>query len=167
MEEGIYSGYRKTERHEGSVSLAGYREKMAEYIADLSLIRQERARRLSVVDARRRVWDAIFLELLEANKAAHAAGRCSPNLRPAHIVEEILRRDAKALRAAGYEVTIGGGVVLVRLLPVAGRCDVHPYRSAPLSEGAPYLGNTTGRLGEIFSEAEKAFFAQFIAGRHP
>ena len=148
------------------MSLAGYREKMAEYIADLSLIRQERARRLSVVDARRRVWDAILLEVLEGDKAAHAAGR-SPDLRPARIVEEILRRDAEALRAAGYNASIGGGVVRIGLFPVAGRRNVCVYRSARVINDAPYLIDSAAHLRDIFARAEDSFRAQLTKGRHP
>jgi hypothetical protein len=148
------------------VNLEEYNEKMREYRAYLDTLRQERVRRLSAVDARRSAWGEIFLELLDANKAAHAAGR-SPDLRPAQIVEEILRRDAEALRAAGYKATIGREVVRVGLFPVAGRRNVCVYRSTRLIIDAPYLDMTTGHLRGIFSRAEDAFFAQFIHGRHP
>ena len=148
------------------MSLAGYREKMAEYREYLDTLHQERVRRLSAVDARRSAWGEIFLELLDANKHAHAAGR-SPDLRPAHIVEEILRRDAEALRAAGYKATIGGEVVRVGLFPVAGRRNVCVYRSARPIIDAPYLIDSAAHLRDIFAQAEGAFFGQFIHGRHP
>jgi hypothetical protein len=148
------------------VELAEYNEKLAEYREYMDLLYQEQGQRLLAVDARRDVWGAILLEVLEGDKAAHAAGR-SPDLRPARIVEEILRRDAEALRAAGYNASIGGEVVRVGLFPVAGRRNVCVYRSARLIIDAPYLDETTGHLRGIFSRAEGAFFEQFIHGRHP
>jgi hypothetical protein len=148
------------------VELAEYNKKLAEYREYRDLLYRERGQRLLAVDARRSVWGEIFLELLDANTAAHAAGR-SPDLHPAQIVEEILRRDAEALRAAGYKATIGREVVRVGLFPVAGRRNVCVYRSTRLINDAPYLDRTTGHLRGIFSRAEDAFFAQFIVGRHP